>query len=176
MYKKVVFIESSEKKTSIYGVSEWLIKSGNNFFCYSRQLLELNKWYEIIYRQGKNGVFRVNEARLIDCQSEQNINYHYSNNIIINQQNIFVMNNKVIEIINQEYKTRFFLPAFSKYVLYSCADTCWQGRFCNNCIELGSDIKELAELTGNDYLWENKVKNSKLIHKRTWMANNLLLK
>jgi hypothetical protein len=95
MFKKIIFVKSSSKRQGgINGAYEWLIKSGNNFFCYSRQPLELNKWYEIIYYQAKNGFFRVNTVQLIDRQLEGNDPNQFNQQINIWQQNIFIMENQ----------------------------------------------------------------------------------
>jgi hypothetical protein len=175
MFKKVIFVKNNKELSTSNGSYQWSIHCSNNLFFYSRNELEANNWYEIIYYRGNNGVFRINEARLISYQpSQTSEKIQINQNIFINQQqNIFLMNDKFIEIIDQDYKTRFFSTKFNKYILYGCPSSCWTGFFCNNCEIYLSDDKGISELKSDDYLWVDKANPRKLVHKKTWMAPKL---
>jgi len=82
------------------------------------------------------------------------------------QQNIFIMND-IVEIINQDYISYFFLAKYAKYATYSCPSSCFLGFFCNNCLDLGKEIKDPRELKSNDYFWRDKTNPRQLVHKKT---------
>jgi len=85
MFKKVIFVKSSEKKNQKDGIFKWLIKDDKNFFCFSPQPLTINKEYEIAYYKGSNGAFRIGEIK-----EKGEIKPQIIQNIVINKINIFV--------------------------------------------------------------------------------------
>lgn len=155
--KKVVFIERVQRKPNDKGNFEWLVSSANNFFFYSPRPLELNCWYEIIYYRAETGAFRISNNRLISIGQSRQPQIQLTQKFI--QQNIFLMNESIIEVIDKDFKTFFFLNQYRKYVTHSCPSGCWAGKFCNNCWDLSNKLKSPTELiSAGNYVWKgNKV-------------------
>jgi hypothetical protein len=72
--------------------------------------------------------------------------------------------NDTIEIVDENFQSRFFLKSCKKYVTYSCLDSCWNGKFCNSCWDFPNNLEEPLELQNNEYTWETKKNKKKLVH------------